>query len=78
MVLLVTEVIGIAPIREEERGLAVNRLLEYALSLFEHHESVLNGVVLFCIPELISQELTSFSKLLSFLNLAFKSGTISC
>ena len=37
-------------------------LQEYAPSLFEHHESVLNAGVLFCIPALISQGLDLFFK----------------
>jgi hypothetical protein len=45
---------------EQERGLAVTGLQEYAPSLFGHHESVLNAGVLFSIPALISQGLGLF------------------
>jgi hypothetical protein len=56
------EGIGIAATREQERGLAVTGLQEYAPSLFDHNESVLNAGVLFSIPALISQGLDLFFK----------------
>lgn len=53
---------GIAATREEERALAVTGQQDYAPSLFEHQESVLNAGVLFAIPALISQGLERFIK----------------
>ena len=53
---------GIAVSRQEERGLAVRGKQDYAASLFEHQESVLNAGVLFAIPALISQGLERFIK----------------
>jgi hypothetical protein len=46
----------------EERGLAVTGTQDYAPSLFEHHQSVLNAGVLFALPALISQGLERFFK----------------
>ncbi len=51
------EGIGIAERREEERALAVTGQQDFAPSLFDHQESVLNAGVLFSIPALASQEL---------------------
>ncbi|MDP3912964.1 MAG: hypothetical protein Q8R96_04405, partial [Bacteroidota bacterium] len=56
------EGIGIAATRQEERGLAVTGQQDYAPSLFEHQESVLNAGVLFALPALISQGLERFFK----------------
>jgi len=49
------EGIGIAATRQEDRGLAVTGKQEYAPSLFDHQQSMLNAGVLFSIPALISQ-----------------------
>ena len=55
-----SESIGIAATRYEERALAVTGTQEYAPSVFENQESVLNAGVLFSIPALISQGLERF------------------
>lgn len=54
---------GIAVGREFERGLAVTGLQEYAPSVFEHQESVLNAGVLLSIPALLSQGLQKIFKI---------------
>ena len=62
---------GIAVSRQEERGLAVTGKQDYAPSLFEHQESVLNAGVLFAIPALISQGLERFIKVFNPLPAGF-------
>ena len=51
--------------------MAVTGSQEYATSLFEHQESVLNAGVLFAIPSLISQGLNQFFKVLKPLPAGF-------
>lgn len=51
---------GMATTREEERQLAPTGEQDYAESVFDHNESVLNAGVLLAIPALISQGLERF------------------
>jgi hypothetical protein len=67
----VSESIGIAATRLDERALAVTGTQAYAPSLFEHQESVLNAGVLFSIPSLIAQGLNHFFKILNPLPAGF-------
>ncbi|MEI6143520.1 MAG: hypothetical protein WCP85_29860 [Mariniphaga sp.] len=65
------EAISIAATGEQEPGMAVIGLQEYALSLFDDLDNVLNARVLFSIPVLISQGYNLFFKTFKSLKLGF-------
>jgi hypothetical protein len=67
----VSDSIGIAATRYEERALAVTGTQAYAPCVFNAQESVLNAGVLFSIPSLISQGLERFFKVLNPLPAGF-------